>query len=68
MTQGHKKNAQREVARMQVDLASYEDQYNMPSDVFYNKFERGELEDSNDFILWSGIYEMQQNSKKKLIC
>ena len=62
----YKKNIRREIARMQVDLASYEGKYKMSSDVFYDKFDRGELEDSKDFILWSGIYEMQLESKKKL--
>lgn len=62
----HKKNMQREIAQLQVDLDAYADQYGMSSDLFYEKFEQGELEDSKDFMLWAGIYEMQQESKKKL--
>ncbi|MGB3852554.1 MAG: hypothetical protein WA958_21490 [Tunicatimonas sp.] len=62
----YKKNAQREIARIEVDLTTYEDKYNMASEVFHEKFERGELADSQDFIVWSGIYEMQMESKKKL--
>lgn len=62
----HKRNAQREIARMEVDLATYEDKYDMPSEEFYSKFEQGELEDSQEFVVWSGIYEMQLESKKKL--
>ncbi len=62
----YKRNTQREIARIEVDLATYEDKYNMASEAFYEKFERGELEDSQDFIVWSGIYEMQLESKKKL--
>lgn len=62
----HKRNAQREIARIEIDLATYEDKYDMASEDFYNKFYRGELEDAQDFIVWSGIYEMQLESKKKL--
>lgn len=62
----HRKNTQREIVRMQTDLEVYELKYGMSSDAFYQSFEQGDLEDSNDFILWSGIYEMQQDSKKRL--
>ncbi len=57
---------QREIAQLQVDLDAYADKYSMSSDSFYDKFEQGELEDSKDFMLWAGIYEMQLESKKKL--
>ena len=38
----------------------------MPSAVLFEQFENGKLEDTKDFIIWSGIYEMQLNSKQKL--
>ena len=38
----------------------------MTSEDFYNKFEKGEADDSSDFIIWAGIYEMQLNSKNEL--
>ncbi len=38
----------------------------MTSEMFYDQFERGVLEDSKDFILWSGIHKMQLESRKKL--
>ena len=62
----HRKNTQREIVRIQTDLDAYEQKYDMSSKHFYEAFERGELEDSEDYILWSGIYEMQQDSKKRL--
>ena len=62
----HKKSIRREIARMQGDLLRYEDQYEMSSETFYRKFDQGELEDSQDFIVWSGTYEMQQESKNQL--
>lgn len=39
----HKKNIQREIARMQVDLDAYQDKYKISSDSFYDKFEQGDL-------------------------
>ena len=62
----HQKNARREIAELQTDLDHYERIYQMSSDEFFRKFEQGELEDTKDFILWGGIYEMQQDSKDKL--
>lgn len=62
----HKKKAQREISRMQQDLDKFEEKYKMSSTIFFEQFESGKLDDSQDFILWSGIYEMQLASKQKL--
>ena len=62
----HVKKLKREVARMQEDLDTYEKLYNKKSPEFYEEFEQGKLEDSEDFILWAGIYEMQLNCNQKL--
>lgn len=39
----------------------------MSSENFYTKFEKGEVDDSHDFMIWAGIYEMQLESKIKLV-
>ena len=44
----------------------FEEKHNMKSTEFYKKFENGELGDSKDFVIWSGIYELQLDSKQKL--
>ena len=62
----HVKKLKREIAAMQQDLDTYERLYNKKSSEFYSEFEQGKLDDSEDFILWSGIYEMQMNCKRKL--
>lgn len=62
----HVSRIKREIALMQSDLKEYEKKYNMQSRKFYEQFENGELGDSKDFILWSGIYEMQMDCKQKL--
>lgn len=62
----HAKKLKREIASMQEDLDKYEQQYKLKSLDFFEQFEQGKLEDSEDFVLWSGIYEMQLDSKQKL--
>jgi len=62
----HKNELKREISLMQIDLEDFEKKYLMKSDDFFEKFEKGQLGDSEDFIIWSGIYEMQSESKKKL--
>ncbi|MGL4503016.1 MAG: hypothetical protein ACRC78_18285 [Planktothrix sp.] len=43
-------------------LQTYEKQYQMSSDNFYQRFRSGELGDSPDFFEWSVYYEMWQNA------
>ena len=61
-----KTKIKREISEMQVDIEEFEKKHNMSSEDFYKRFENGELEDNNDFILWSGIIEMQKRSIEKL--
>ena len=62
----HIKKLQKEIALMQHELLSFEQKYSESSDIFYRKFEAGEIPDEKDFILWSGVYEMQLLCKQKL--
>ncbi len=62
----HRNRLKREIAAMQIDLKAYEQKHGMSSKEFFEKFEGGELTDSTDFILWSGIYQMYEESKTKL--
>ena len=62
----YRNRLKREIARMQIDLNDFEKKYNMTSVDFFEKFESGTLGDERDFMVWSGIFEMQQDSKNKL--
>jgi len=62
----HINRLKREIARMQYAIQKYEIKYNMTSENFYNKLEKGELGDDKDFVMWSGIYELMLDSKKQL--
>jgi hypothetical protein len=57
---------QKAILNSQLDLQSYEKNYQMPSDSFYEKFLQGELNDDEDFMIWSGLYELLIENKNKL--
>jgi len=38
-------------------LNTFEDQYHLESEEFFDKFSKGQLEDSADFIEWSNDYQ-----------
>ena len=48
------------------DLNQLEQRYQMPSEEFYLRFQRGELGDSLDFIRWANRYEIYQETKADL--
>ncbi|MCP5102744.1 MAG: hypothetical protein GY950_05175 [bacterium] len=55
------------IHNIEIDLKEFEEKYRLPSDEFYRQFKRGERDDQEDFMIWSGIYEMQLQNKKKLV-
>jgi Rad3-related DNA helicase len=46
------------IFRLLRELVSYEEKFNMASDVFYARFMRGEMGDDLPFIKWAGRYEL----------
>jgi hypothetical protein len=38
-------------------LSIYETQYRMTSEVFFDKFSKGQSEDSEDFVEWANDYQ-----------
>jgi len=55
------------IRNIEIDLRELEQKYCLSSEEFYRKFTNGELGDEEEYILWSGIYEIQLENKKKLI-
>jgi len=53
-------------ARLEQQLAEFERKYSLDSEEFYEKFERGELGDTMDFVEWSATYEMVTNLRRQL--
>jgi len=51
---------------IRLDLKQFEEKYQMNTDAFYRQFEQGKLEDSEDYMIWAGLYEMLENNATRL--
>ncbi len=56
----------RAILNLRLDMKNYEEKYKMSSASFYNKFNQGRMEDSEDFLLWAGMCEMLEKNKTRL--
>ena len=48
------------------DLEQFEDRYNMPSDDFFSRFEKGQLGDKEDYFEWSALFQMYKRAIERL--
>ena len=55
------------IVKMKIDMRKYENQYKMSSEVFFEKFEKGEFGDEEDYMIWSGLCELYQKDTEELI-
>ncbi len=51
---------------MRLDLKQFEEKYQMNSEIFYREFVQGKLEDTEDYMVWAGLYEMLEKNKTRL--
>jgi hypothetical protein len=54
------------ILNLRLDLKKLEEQYQMSSEVFYGQFEQGVVGDSEDYMLWAGLYEMLRDNLQQL--
>ena len=54
------------IFRLLRELISFEDKYNMATDVFYARFMRGEMGDELPFIKWAGRYELYLEARQEI--
>ena len=54
------------IFRLLRELVSFEDKYDMATDVFYARFMRGELGDALPFIKWAGRYELYLEARQEI--
>jgi hypothetical protein len=54
------------ILNIRFDLIEFEQKYQESSEVFYQKFMAGELDDTEDFMIWAGIYEMLLDNQQQL--
>ncbi|MEW6621109.1 MAG: hypothetical protein AB1422_17555 [bacterium] len=51
---------------IRLDLQQFEQKYQLKTEEFYQQFQKGLLEDTEDFMIWAGVYEMFQENSRKL--
>ena len=56
---------QKGILNLQLDLKEFEEKYQMSSEEFYQQFSERISEDTEDFIVWSGIYEMLRENEMR---
>jgi hypothetical protein len=49
---------QKAILNLRLDLKAFEQKYQITSEQFYQEFSQGILADEEDFMIWSGLYEM----------
>lgn len=54
------------ILNIRLDIKEFEDKYNITTQDFYLRFEQGMAEDSEDFIIWAGLYEMLAENERRL--
>jgi len=57
---------QKAILNLRLDLKEFEEKYRMLSEEFYQQFSEGISGDDEDFIVWSGIYEMFRENEMRL--
>lgn len=55
-----------EVNMLKNELSRFERTYQMTSEVFFDRFEKGDLGDKEDYFEWSAMYQMYERSVDRL--
>jgi hypothetical protein len=58
--------AGQELARLEETLHKLEEQYQLSSAAFYQRFRDGDLGDEADFFEWSAFYQMWLSTREQL--
>ncbi|GBO53295.1 hypothetical protein APA_1202 [Pseudanabaena sp. lw0831] len=59
-------NTLKQASELQSKLQAYELQYQIPSEIFYQRFSEGSLGDEMDYFEWGVIYELWQSVQERL--
>ena len=57
---------QKGAINLRLDLRQFEDKYQQTTEEFYHQFEQGRTDDTEDAMLWAGLYEMLQDNERRL--
>ncbi len=56
----------RAIFNIRLDMKCFEDKYQLSTEDFYQKFVSGSTEDTEDMIIWAGMYEMLLENESRL--
>jgi len=56
----------RAILNLRLEMKTFEERYGMSSAKFQKKFNQGQMDDSEDFILWAGMCEMLEKNEGRL--
>ena len=57
-----KEKTSKDIQPLRNDIELFERKYNMSSVEFFEKFEKGELGDNEDYFEWSALFQMYRRS------
>lgn len=60
------KSIEQKIQEIEVDLQTFEQQYQLSSEQFYQQFKEGKLGDEIDFVEWSAFYQMWYSLQERL--
>lgn len=58
--------AHTQLAQLHAGLATFEAQYAMSSELFYQRYQHGQTDDRMDFVEWASLLQMTQNLENRL--
>ena len=61
-----KERTDKEVQMLKKELSRFESAYQMSSKDFFDRFEKGDLGDKEDYFEWSAMYQMYERSVDRL--
>ncbi len=57
---------QKGIVNIHLELKQFEEKYQQSSEDFYQQYAQGQSDDSEDAMLWAGLYEMLRENKSRL--
>ena len=57
---------QKGLLNIRLDLKGFEEKYGQSTEEFYRRYEQGQTDDSEDTMLWAGLYEMLRDNEQRL--
>ncbi len=57
---------QKEIINVKIDLDDFEKNSGMSSEKFYSNYKNSKVDDSEDTLLWVGLYELLLENEKKI--